>query len=1039
MGGSYYSFPCTILSTRKDRKTPQRYPDVPTTSWRISIKSMDSFQGLTTKFPRHGIDRWLQIQTFYDHVSFHLKLLKELTTNKAPKKVLIREEAKFLVTKNVNSISLTRGEEERSEKTNVTTRDDFEKPTKTETKMPVKEDERIKKLRTSQTEKLERKKQPRRLALNPKAAVLYEYETFKATEGELLLDIYIQYLQVINDLKKCGYSKDNSLIAKKTKVSKRKEKVVVSSDSQGSDADDFSELKKITALFAKAFNRRKFYSKPTNNNLRTSSASKSANKKKEYASSSSANDKISELSYYLSESKSESEYEISEYYDNTTTYGLFVNDNNDQEIFHDCENFPENLIQSQIDHNESAVDHNNSKGIDKLTLYDERVIDLRYTLMFLTHSDEALEIEKFKRARENKIEFAYDYGNLNASYVNEKINLSNDYFQEIINPDFDKIDSPFQQTSSLKPYVPNAILEKIIIDLENEVVSLLDEEKENLKTIESLKSKDVEKDTLSSVRSPKPSGVMRMKKGSSNTVKAYLSSVNHSNLNKNVKHYSRKNLMACNNFDTCSAFDCNNARNAFCNARMNASVDVNDLFVFDDIVQISLWIIDSDCSKHMTGNRALLINFVEKFLGTVRFGNNDFVVIAGNGDVVIGSMMIKKVYYVKGLGHKLFSVGQLCDKGLEVAFRKSSCFVRNEHGEDLFTGDCSSNLYTIDLNEIAPNSSNCLLAKASYLQSWLWHQHLFHLNFATINNLVKNNLVQEESSSSSLNDDVQQSLEEVIQPQTNTQSISNNMVSNVDEASTSHNVFNKCLEDAYFDASTSFHDPSNVHTVYQPYPHEKKWTKDYPLYKIIGDPKSSVYTREEVYVGQPLGFVSTQYLDHVYALDKALYGLKQAPRTWYDVLSQFLIKSGFQKGSIDTTVFIKKKGKHIMLIQIYVDDIIFGSTNLKYCTKSLDLMVKRFEMSMMGEMKFFLGLQVNQFSNGIFINQSKYILDILKRFRMENCDTVPTPMVEQAKLKLDLVGKPVDHTIYRSMIGSLMYVTSTRPEIMFATCKSGKS
>nr|GFB39572.1 hypothetical protein [Tanacetum cinerariifolium]GFB39581.1 hypothetical protein [Tanacetum cinerariifolium] len=150
--------------------------------------------------------------------------------------------------------------------------------------------------------------------------------------------------------------------------------------------------------------------------------------------------------------------------------------------------------------------------------------------------------------------------------------------------------------------------------------------------------------------------------------------------------------------------------------------------------------------------------------------------------------------------------------------------------------------------------------------------------------------------------------------------------------------------------------------------------------------------KEEVYVGQPPGFLSKQYPDHVYALDKALYVLKQAPRAWYDVLSQFLIESGSQKGSIDTTLFIKKK----------------------------ELMVKRFEMGMMGEMKFFLGLQVNQFSNGIFINQSKYILDILKRFRMENCDTVPTPMVEQAKLKLDLVGKPVDQTDYRSMIGSLI-------------------
>nr|GEY87696.1 retrovirus-related Pol polyprotein from transposon TNT 1-94 [Tanacetum cinerariifolium] len=192
--------------------------------------------------------------------------------------------------------------------------------------------------------------------------------------------------------------------------------------------------------------------------------------------------------------------------------------------------------------------------------------------------------------------------------------------------------------------------------------------------------------------------------------------------------------------------------------------------------------------------------------------------------------------------------------------------------------------------------------------------------------------------------------------------------------------------------------------------------------------------KEEEYVGQPPGFVIKQYPDHVYALDKALYGLKQAPRAWYDILSQFMIDSDFQKGSIDTTLFIKKKGKHIILIQIYVDDIILGSMNPKYYTKFSDLMVKRFEMSMMGEMKFFLKLQVNQFSNEIFINQSKYILDILKRFRMENYDTIPTLMVEQAKLKLNLVGKPVDHIDYRSMIGSLMYVTSNRPDIMFATC-----
>nr|GFA42095.1 integrase, catalytic region, zinc finger, CCHC-type, peptidase aspartic, catalytic [Tanacetum cinerariifolium] len=394
------------------------------------------------------------------------------------------------------------------------------------------------------------------------------------------------------------------------------------------------------------------------------------------------------------------------------------------------------------------------------TLYDEKVIGLGYALMFLTHSDEALEIEKFKRSRENKIEFAYDYGNLNASYVNEKINFEVDCFQEIINPDFEKIDSPFQQTSSLKPYLLNVILEKIIIDLEDEVVSLLEKEKANLETIESLKSKGFESSENVSSESKNQSendcrvvekecdkeenpkviapGMFKLNVSQCvSPISMLKSSCDYKNVEIKLKRKRR---------ETSSAYMCNDAMNVSCDFRMNDLLDDNNFFIFDDvnvrispvskmpfmkkprdsmhIVQICLWIIDSGCSNHMTGNRALLMNFVEKFLRTVRFGNNDFAVIDGYGDVVIGSMTVKKVYYVEGLGHNLFSVGQFCDKGFEVAFRNSACFVRNEDGVDLLTGDRSSNLYTIALNEVASNSSTCLLAKASSSQSWLWHQRL---------------------------------------------------------------------------------------------------------------------------------------------------------------------------------------------------------------------------------------------------------------------------------------------------------------------------
>nr|GEY24219.1 hypothetical protein [Tanacetum cinerariifolium] len=351
-----------------------------------------------------------------------------------------------------------------------------------------------------------------------KAAILYEYKTFKANEGEQLLDTYLRYLQVINDLKKCGYKKDNyelnykflnnlqpewkqygtlmkqiknlmdinidalykilkqnqgdvndalgykkkavvitsdplALVAEKTKVSKRKEKVVVSSDSERSGADDFSELKKITSLLAKAFNRRKFYSKPTNNNLRTSSTSQSANKKQEFIKSddkkvekkvdekkrdmsktktllakkdsdeqvllaeeqpwmesnsdsdqeinanmvfmaqikkvlsesdesfSSAEETIAEVAYYTSESESESEFKTSKYYDNYTNYGLFVNNDDDQEIFHDAiesasENFIENHIDSQKDYDKSEVDHNDSEEKEHLVDKDKMSRDV---------------------------------------------------------------------------------------------------------------------------------------------------------------------------------------------------------------------------------------------------------------------------------------------------------------------------------------------------------------------------------------------------------------------------------------------------------------------------------------------------------------------------------------------------------------------------------------------------------------------------------------------------------------------------------------
>ncbi|GKD08669.1 retrovirus-related pol polyprotein from transposon TNT 1-94, partial [Tanacetum coccineum] len=189
--------------------------------------------------------------------------------------------------------------------------------------------------------------------------------------------------------------------------------------------------------------------------------------------------------------------------------------------------------------------------------------------------------------------------------------------------------------------------------------------------------------------------------------------------------------------------------------------------------------------------------------------------------------------------------------------------------------------------------------------------------------------------------------------------------------------------------------------------------------------------KEDVYVYQPKGFIDADHPSHVYKLKKALYGLKQAPRAWYDELSMFLLYNHFFKGTIDPTLFIRRFNDDILLVHVYVDDIIFGSTHPRYTQLFSNLMKSCFEMSMMGEMMFFLGLQVNQSPRGIFINQSNYVLEILKKYGMETCNPVGTPMEIKDKLDLDQNGSPVDAMKYHSMIGALMYLTFSRPDIDF--------
>ncbi|GJU08346.1 retrovirus-related pol polyprotein from transposon TNT 1-94, partial [Tanacetum coccineum] len=570
---------------------------------------------------------------------------------------------------------------------------------------------------------------------------------------------------------------------------------------------------------------------------------------------------------------------------------------------------------------------------------------------------------------------------------------------------------------------------------------------------------------------------------------------------------------------------------------------------------------------------------------TVRFGNDHFGAIMGYEDYVIGDSMISRVYYVEGLGHNQFSVGQFCDSDLEVAFRKHLCYVRDTYGVELIKGSHGSNLYTISVEDMMKSSPICLLSKAYKNKSWLWHHPLNHLNFGTVNDLARKDLVrglprlkfkkdhlcsawftwvkflrskdetpevvikflkqiqiglnktvryiQTDNGTEFVNQvlteyyervdiftknqfpglhsrmalskdgtissglvpnpvpaapyvppPINKELEILFQPMfdeylepprierlvslapavpvpVNSASIPSSTTIDQDAPSPSHlpsslalqspslqqgvaakstimeeNQFVPVDNDPFvnvFAPEPSFEASSSRDVIMQDEIHEfdrlqvwelvpqpdrvmiiaLKWiykvkldeyddvlknkarlvakgyrqedgidfeesfasvarieairifianaaSKNMIIYQM--DIKTAFLNgelKEELYVSQPEGFVDPDHLTHVYRLKKALYGLKQAPRAWYDTLSRFLLENKFSKGAVDPTIFTRKTGKHILLVQIYVDDIIFASTDPKACDIFSNEMSSKFQMSMMGQIYFFLGLQVS--------------------------------------------------------------------------------
>ncbi|GJU84450.1 retrovirus-related pol polyprotein from transposon TNT 1-94 [Tanacetum coccineum] len=656
------------------------------------------------------------------------------------------------------------------------------------------------------------------------------------------------------------------------------------------------------------------------------------------------------------------------------------------------------------------------------------------------------------------------------------------------------------------------------------------------KQTDSFKTKDSNKPLLT-FTGIKPTTSASGSKPSGNTKNNRITRPPSSNHKNKVEEHPRKVKSSLNKMNSVSEHISNaHVKHSVRNAKVESIYAIcnkclfdanHDMYVTDyvndvNLVQIILWYLDSGCSKHMTGNHSQLINFVSKFLGTVRFGNDHIAKIKGYRDYQMGNVTISRIYYVEGLD-----------------------------SVDLLKGSRGSNLYTLSMDNLLLSSPICLLSKASKTKpmriqsingrkyilviiddySWFsWVKFLrskdevpeFVIKFlkmiqVRLNATVRN--IRTDNGTESVNQTLKAYYEEVrISHQTSVDrtpqqngvkqsrqlailknrslirkghnktpyellhdrkpdlsylhifgglcyptndgedlvptviapepavstSTHSSTTTDQDTPSTSTSqttpetpspVIPLGVEEADHDIKVVI--PNNVHSINQPLEHINKWTKDHLIDNVIGDPSRPVSTRHQlqdealfcyfdaflssvepksykealmescwieamqeelneferlkfselVCVSQSDKFVDPGNPNHVYMLKKALYGWKKAPRAWYDLLSSFLLSQKFTKGTVDLTLFIRIEGKDILLSP-----------------------------------------------RGIFLNQSKYALESLKNYGMETCEPVDTPMVEKFKLNEDPQGKAIDPTCYHGMIDTLMYLTSSRPDLVFVVC-----
>nr|GEX77130.1 hypothetical protein [Tanacetum cinerariifolium] len=740
-----------------------------------------------------------------------------------------------------------------------------------------------------------------------------------------------------------------ALIAKKTKVSKRKEKFVVSSYSEGSDVDDFSELKKITALLAKAFNRRKFYSKPINNNLRTSSASQSANKKQEkkVISQKIARKPKSRIKYYktkmlLAKKDKDEQVLLAEnhaWMESNSDSNQEINANmvfmvQIKKVLSDSEassSFADNKISEglEVAFRKSTYFVRTEDGVDLLT--GDRSSNL-YTISLNEVASNSSACLLAKASSSQSWLWHQRLSHLNFATINNLV--KNNLLQGLPKMKFEKDHLCFDCEKG--KFIGNTTSPKRILHQISHFIFFT-----WICVVFFLHSKDEASEVIISF-------IKRTQVNLQLQVQRVRTDNDTEFKNKTLSMFFDE-VGITQQFSAARTPQ----KNGFVERRNQTLVEPTGTMLTFANLPLFIWA-EAITTTCFTQNHSISHKHFDKTpyeLMNKRKPNIKFFHVFGCRCYLLKDY--DDVGKIKAKGYIGVFIGYLKESAAFIIYNKRT---RKIHKS-----------VNVNFDEISKMASK---------------QFSLEPSLSNLNKTEKSSNPAVSQVSETSKKDLEDFFHNFYDEYFDSSKIMKSSIMNVESSNVkvlSHE------EEAFHESSESFQEESSSSLLNDDVQQSSEEVETTFLNRIL---------KEEVYVGQLPGFVSTQYPDHVYALDKALYGLKQAPRAWYGVLSQFLIDSGFQK----------------------------------------DLMVKRFKISMMEEMKFFLGLQVNQISNGIFINQSKYILDILKRFGMENYDTVPTLMVEQAKIKLDLVGKPVGHTDYHSMIGSLMYVTSSRPDIMFTTC-----